>query len=70
MWETYHASTTRQQANILQNPRLTSKHVLSYHQSEILIQCMNIANAWLILYLPLSSKALMASMYEHVNEWH
>ena len=68
--KTYRASTTRQQANILQNAGLASKHVLSYHQSETLIQCMNIANAWLIIYLPLSRTAPMASMHEHVNEWH
>ena len=68
--KTYHASITRQQVNILQNPNHTSKHVLSYHQGEILIQCMNIANAWLTLYLPLSNTAPMASMHEHVNEWH
>ena len=68
--KTYHASTTRQQATILQNPSLASKHVLSYHQSETLIQCMNNANAWFIIYLPLSSTTPMASMHEHVNEWH
>ena len=30
---------------------------------------MNIANAWLTLYLPLSNTTPMASMHEHVNEW-
>ena len=68
--KTYHASLTRQQENILQIPNLTSKHVLSYHQSETLIQCMNIANAWLILYLPVNSTTPMASMHEHVDEWY
>ena len=29
---------------------------------------MNIANAWLTHYLPLSNTAPMASMHEHVNE--
>ena len=68
--KTYHASTKKQKANILQNPNLTSKHVLSYHQSETLIQFMNIANAWLILYLPLNNIAPMTSIHEHVNEWY
>ena len=31
---------------------------------------MNIANAWLTIYLLLNNTALMASMHDHVNEWH
>ena len=68
--KTYHTFITRQQENILQNPNHTSKHVQSYNQGETLIQCMDIANACLIIYLRLSSIAPMASMHERLNEWH
>ena len=74
--KTFHTSTIRQQAyhhsqaNILQNPIHTSKHVPSCHQGETLTQCVDIANAWFILYLPLSNTTPMTSMHEHVNEWN